>query len=57
MESAPRHREILGRLDRLVRQNLDGDALMAEAAGLIVRAFPEDLLICASLDPGGFGVG
>lgn len=51
METLARHREILGRLDRLVRQDLDGDSLMAGAAGLLVKAFPGDLLICASLDP------
>jgi DNA-binding CsgD family transcriptional regulator len=51
MENAFRHREILGSFERLVRQDLDGDTLMAGAAGLLARAFPHDLLICASLDP------
>jgi DNA-binding CsgD family transcriptional regulator len=51
MEASFRHSDTLGRLDRLVREELDGDALLTQASRLLMRAFPGDLLICASLDP------
>ena len=51
MDRSYRHREILGRLDQLVRKELEGDVLMAQSADLLAKAFPGDVLICATLDP------